>query len=253
MSCVTRSATELGQVLDIEPGDWDELLSTAPDPKDVERRARMLLRTIANRSQRLGEHATITFESDGPGCFAASRDEFQYLIRCLKGRKWIDVNSTMHDDRCEITAAGWAAYQSPETALAGKAFVAMWFNDETAAAWTDGLGPGIRSAGYRPIRLDLEEHNDMIDDRIQAEIIESRFLVADLTGHRNGVYFEAGFAHGRGIPVIWTCRKDHADKTHFDTRQYNRIEWDSPKGLAERLNLRIRATIGQGPLAPVDG
>ncbi len=35
-----------------------------------------------------------------------------------------------------------------------------------------------------------------------------RFMIADFTGHRGGVYFEAGFAHGLGIPVIWTCRED---------------------------------------------
>jgi hypothetical protein len=73
--------------------------------------------------------------------------------------------------------------------------------------------------------------------------------VADFTGERGGVYFEAGFALGLGRQVIWTVREDVLDKVHFDNRQYNFIVWKS-SGLdkfAERLGLRIEATVGRGP------
>jgi hypothetical protein len=42
-------------------------------------------------------------------------------------------------------------------------------------------------------------------------------LVADFTGQRGGVYWEAGFAQGLGIPVIRTCKSDELWKLHFDT------------------------------------
>jgi nucleoside 2-deoxyribosyltransferase len=67
--------------------------------------------------------------------------------------------------------------------------------------------------------------------------------VADFTGHRGGVYYEAGFALGLGRPVIWTCHKDHLTQAHFDTRQYNHIEWSDSRELRERLRNRILATI----------
>jgi len=60
---------------------------------------------------------------------------------------------------------------------------------------------------------------------------------------RGGVYFEAGFAMGLGIPVIWTVRKDQIEQVHFDTRQYNHIVYDSPEDLKQKLCNRIRATI----------
>lgn len=72
-------------------------------------------------------------------------------------------------------------------------------------------------------------------------------MIADFTGNRNGVYFEAGFAMGLGIPVIWTCRKDHIDNVHFDTRQYNHIVWETPEELREKLTYRIEATIPNRP------
>jgi nucleoside 2-deoxyribosyltransferase len=79
--------------------------------------------------------------------------------------------------------------------------------------------------------------------QIIADIRRSKFLIADFTGHRGGVYFEAGFALGLGLPVIWTCRKEELDKLHFDIRQYNFIDWETDGELQERLTNRIRATI----------
>jgi nucleoside 2-deoxyribosyltransferase len=78
---------------------------------------------------------------------------------------------------------------------------------------------------------------------IVAEIKRSGLLVADFTAHRQSVYYEAGFAHGYGIPVIWTCRADHIRAAHFDTRQYNHIVWDTPATLRARLTSRIEATM----------
>ena len=83
-----------------------------------------------------------------------------------------------------------------------------------------------------------------------------RFAVLDLLwltcthgegGARGGVYYEAGFAYGLKIPVIFTCREDMFDKIHFDTRQYNHIGWAEPDDLVEPLKQRILARIGEGP------
>jgi len=58
------------------------------------------------------------------------------------------------------------------------------------------------------------------------EIRRARFLIADLTGGNNGAYWEAGFAEGLGKKVIYTCRRDWADKIHFDKDQFVRVPWD---------------------------
>lgn len=59
------------------------------------------------------------------------------------------------------------------------------------------------------------------------------------------MYFEAGFAIGLGIPIIWTAREDEVKggKIHFDIRQYNCIEWKNPEDLKEKLINRIKAVI----------
>jgi len=91
--------------------------------------------------------------------------------------------------------------------------------------------------------VDQDPHNEKIDDRIMAEIRRSGLLIADVTNHRPGVYFEAGFALGLGIPVFWTCRETDIDAAHFDTRQYNHVVWANSEELKEKLANRIAANI----------
>ena len=129
----------------------------------------------------------------------------------------------------------------------------MWFDDSMKDAYENGIKLGIEDAGYNPLPINRKEHINKIDDEIIAEIRRSRFVVADFThgdtGARGGVYYEAGFAHGLNIPVIFTCRKDVLEDIHFDTRQYNHIPWEPEKLVEFRKALadRISAVIGDGP------
>jgi hypothetical protein len=127
-------------------------------------------------------------------------------------------------------------------------FVAMSFDSQLDSAWTDGFREGILAAGYRPMRIDTKEYVNGISDEIMAEIQRSRFVVADYTLLNNGVYFEAGFAVGRGIPVIPTCRSDYLGRLHFDIRHINTLKWETPAELAKDLAKRISGVLGDGPL-----
>jgi hypothetical protein len=130
-------------------------------------------------------------------------------------------------------------------------FCAMWFSPDLMPLWSEAIEPAIANAGYEPKRIDKHEHTNRIDDEIVAMIRRSRFVVADFTGQRGGVYFEAGYALGQGRRVIWTCRQDSLNDVHFDTRQYNFLVWNPGEyaDLAKRLQNRIEATLGRGPLS----
>jgi nucleoside 2-deoxyribosyltransferase len=82
--------------------------------------------------------------------------------------------------------------------------------------------------------------------KIITEIKNSRFIIADVTHQRAGVYFEAGYALGLGLPVIWSVRDDDLNNVHFDTRQYNHIVWESEAHLSEQLYFFITSLIGKG-------
>lgn len=152
-----------------------------------------------------------------------------------------------------ITAKGHEHLEELRKAMpnSSKVFVAMWFDRSMSKAWEKGIKPAIRDSGYEPFRVDEAEDAGRIDDRIIAEIRRSGFIVADLThgaeGARGSVYYEAGFAHGLGKPVIFTCRKDLIEKIHFDIRQYYHILWEKPEDLRTKLANRISAVVGDGP------
>lgn len=153
-----------------------------------------------------------------------------------------------------LTFEGWSAIENlNKNSDAGEqAFVAMWFDQSMADAYTYGIEPAVVERGYRSVRIDKKEHINKIDDEIIGEIRRSKFLISDFTSApgcpRGGVYFEAGFAFGLNKPVIWTCRKDLIGEVHFDTRQYNHIVWSTPDELRTALSNRIGAVIGDGPL-----
>jgi nucleoside 2-deoxyribosyltransferase len=140
-----------------------------------------------------------------------------------------------------------------------QAFIAMWFDSTMQDVCEQGFEKAIVAAGYKPMRIDKKEHNNRIDDEIVAEIRRSKFVVADFTCGsieangttqaiaRGGVHFEAGYAMGLGIPVIWTCRRDMIENVHFDTRQFSHVVWESPDELKVGLYNRICATIGEMP------
>ena len=120
----------------------------------------------------------------------------------------------------------------------------MWFAPSMDEMFENGIKPAVEIDGEtKCMRIDLKEHNNKICDEIIAEIRRSKYLIADFTGQRGGVYFEAGFAQGLGIPVIWTVKSSAVKSLHFDTRQYNHIVYKNAEDLRRKLRNRIRATI----------
>ena len=65
-------------------------------------------------------------------------------------------------------------------------------------------------------------------------------VIVDVTHHSRNCYFEAGYALGQKIPVIWTCREDDSGGTAFDVSTYPRIQWTDAADLRVRLEHRIR-------------
>ncbi len=152
-------------------------------------------------------------------------------------------------DGYEIPIDGWKAIEASDSLNKQSkiGFIAMPFAEEFDALYANALHPGIYNAGYQPVRIDNVQHNNRIDDEIIANIRKSRFIVADLSMNRGGIYFEAGYALGMGLPVIWTVKHSALKDVHFDNRQYNFLTWDDSNysELSKRITDRIEATIGR--------
>lgn len=239
------------EVHDVFPVNARELLDarwpTLPETLD-----RILLNLVAMSKRRPGAMVTVK-PSDISLLFAETTEEAGFFVAALRQLKWIEKTA---EKTYAITLEGWQRVADLERHLPSPdnpVFVAMWFGDkgtESTAqmkAVYSAISRGVQDAGYKAMRVDLVEHNQYIMNRILGDIRAAPFIVADFTGHRHGVYYEAAFARGLGREVVCCCRADNLSEAHFDTRQLNHILWDVPEQISDRVCSRIRGTIGQGP------
>ncbi len=237
---------------------------------------------IDKESSFIGSAISVHYGSDYPYYHCAIPSELRAILVLLSEEEYTKTPSVDTSKYISITVKGYERIR--ELKYPGrdsrKGFVAMWFNSEMDGVFEDAIKPAIEyiedgedEPRFEAIKIDDTEHINDINDEIIAAIRRSRFMVCDLTGYRGGVYFEAGFAKGLGIPVIYTCRKDWIDKdilkddkgnkveelldskgknikvmkegVHFDLAHMNRIEWEDGKleEFKDKLEKRIKAVI----------
>jgi len=226
-------------------------------------RGENLLRHIAGQLPSIGDVFKVPVSGVDEMLLAVTESlkmsEVSYLLDMLEAEEFLekgDHQTLSGPKEYAITPFGYAHLNEVATQAAKleQAFVAMWFDPTMDEVYEKAISPALIEAGYSPMRIDKKDHNNKIDDEIVAEIKRSAFVISDFThgdkGMRGGVYYEAGLAHGLGLPVIFTCREDLFGEIHFDTRQYNHLPWkaDQLDDFRTALVNRISATIGDGPL-----
>lgn len=128
-----------------------------------------------------------------------------------------------------------------------KIFMAFWFDEakELQKIFDNIVKPAIDNGGFLAERVSSSTTNpeNKISDEIIGMIKSSRAVIADCTGNRTAVYYEAGFARGMKIPVIWTCRKSDFENICFDVSHDPFIVWDDPVDLADKIVKRLKAIL----------
>lgn len=218
--------------------------------KTVPEKVELLVRYFADQSEAIGHEFKVEPESPYPAAWCKSEQEWKALVR----QTALELGYLKSDGiGIEVTLQGWQWILERPKANGNIGFIAMWF-DPGLSAVKSAIEEGISAAGYRSLRIDEDQFNDGVMDRIIARIRESRFVAADLTGNRGGVYYEAGFASGLNIPVFFLSREEQLDPTngnriHFDVAHKYVLPWkESDLGvLSQRLKDQIEALLGHGP------
>lgn len=198
--------------------------------------------------------------------YCVNSEEFSSLISVMKENEYIKNGSVAYSYQITFKGINHLTEINKNTNSLN-CFVAMWFCDEMFEAYSQGIEKAIHDTGYNPVNISIIQHNDNITDQILANIRKSKFVIADFTGNRGGVYYEAGFASGLGIPVIWTCKEEYFNQMiklnksgltfstednqdmlvksqiHFDISHFNFIVWSNHSDLYNKLKNRIEATI----------
>jgi nucleoside 2-deoxyribosyltransferase len=286
ISCVLRneydSRGSKPPVLPLQIEDLHRAVDTYRKLGPLEKLNNALLR-LGKMSTRLGSEISLSITKDYPLFHCFDDDEFHKVLRFLLLQDLIEWTPVMGGTQAvSLHHKGYERLQELQKAGIDSTtcFVAMWFNPDMQNVFDQAVKPAIEfteegqtEPRFKAIKIDNVEHINDINDEIIANIRRSRFMVCDLTGYRGGVYFEAGFAHGLGLQVIYTCRKDWSSEdklrdiagnvvetlkdssdrdirvrkegVHFDLAHRNRIEWEEDKlgEFREKLENRIKAVI----------
>jgi len=186
-------------------------------------------------------------------CFVPN-DIFNGTYRLLKRQNYLDL------ENFQLTTEGISYYKntskfdSPQSRFSRTVFVAQAFSPDLIDFYNTMYKPIIESKVFNlnPIQINNEEFDENIDNEIMNQIRQCRFMICDLTYARPSVYFEAGYALGRGVKIIYTCRNDHNSdepnfdaskfKVHFDIRNRKISFWemDELEDFKKRLIGRIK-------------
>jgi hypothetical protein len=269
LSGAIRQATDLdpkqGIVERIEEGNFEELAARFREPSGALAQVDRLLVEIDARTPFLGANTPPESHLAWAARLGLSRQhDLECLNKELAQLGWFDWGEEDGTDcwyRLKHPGFERAAEFRRKHGPGNQAFVAMWFSKGLTPAYADAIGPALREVGYSPYRVDFDSHNEPIDDKIIAEIRRSRIVLAECTGIRPSVYFEAGFAMGLGAELIWTCFDESVvpdgqtpfaaprsldggswfERLAFDTRQYPFLQWATLTQLKEKIVDRVRA------------
>ena len=173
-------------------------------------------------------------------------DQTNVFIKYLEKEELLSCLDSKNEMHISLTPEGWKRVdelQQQNVKKSNTVFVAMSFADDMKET-RETIKNVIIKNDYSPRIMDEIEHNHQIVPEMLYEIRESRFVIAELTGHNNGAYFEAGYALGFGKEVIQVCNKEKfGEDGHFDVKQINTVLWENQDDLSARLDARIKATI----------
>ena len=127
-----------------------------------------------------------------------------------------------------------------------KLFVIMKFGDAALDSAYEGVyKPAGLAAGFeKVVRVDEIQDSGNMSQQIVEHIATSRLVIADLSGERPNCYYEAGFAHALGKPIVFCVRQQ--DTIHFDLAAYRFIVWDTEASLRRKVKARLDSIQEQG-------
>ena len=239
---------DLGPIFEkISKDDLNNML-----PKNTTQRFEKAFINFASDHAEFGQHFTID-NSLFPRYYCKNESQYDFLRSTWREQGYIVTNA---DSNWVVTAKGWAHFESltnmfKKHVKATQVFVAMSFDAAHELIYSDAIEPAIIECGYIPKIIKEVEFNSGVMDAIISEIRNSRFVIADFTGNKNGVYYEAAFASGLNLEVIKGVHKSHMDteylrdnphhKLHFDVTHLNFIVHESNNEYKNRIVKRIKA------------
>lgn len=221
----------------------DYIMNSPLIPRTIGNKVNKLILYLYRRTEALGDRVRLRSISTSFNLtYSSNETEFVRILDYITAKGYITRESS-NDLILSFEGIEFAQELEQQRQKSTQCFIAMSFNEDLLSQFKEKVMPKIQATGFSPITVDMVHHNDDIADRIIYEIKNSHFVIADFTEQKKGVYYEAGYAKGLGLEVIWTVKEEDVTSLHFDTNHLNHITWKTPEELGQKLQDRILATI----------
>lgn len=250
VSHVLRTASENGNVYNLSSKAIDSILKR--QNSSVSEQVDNFIRCLGKNQKEPGKYIRINRTNIWALVGCVSKDSLDFIIEYLEKEELIDRYNEIDfsGENFRLSFNGWSHFNNLENHRNNyrKAFMAMSFSNKTLLKiFNDCMKESVNQTGFNLIKLDENKKAGSIDDKLRVEIQTSDFMIADLSDDNSGAYWEAGYAEGLGIPVIYFCEQEKFDKksTHFDTNHLHTVIWNKEKihEAMDNLKATIRATL----------
>ena len=162
------------------------------------------------------------------------RDE---LVKVLKNKD-CDITEEIYKDAVNLLDTG--GYKDLRKRLAEEIseryafFICPYGNEAVDRNYEMVIKPSMKAYKFRIEREDEIANAGPVNEIITKAIVRSKLIVADLTGERAHCYYNAGFAHALGKPVILLAQT--GTTRHFDIPGYQWHYWNSYEDLKPKFD-----------------
>jgi hypothetical protein len=122
-------------------------------------------------------------------------------------------------------------------------FICPFDNKEIDHNYEFVIKPCVEKHQFSIQRADEITHTQTITETIISAINKARFIIADLTEAKPNCYYEVGYAHAVGKPVIIIAKNGTA--RHFDLVAHNWTYWDTYEDLKPKIEKRIDGVLSE--------
>ena len=162
------------------------------------------------------------------------RDE---LVKVLKNKD-CDITEEIYKDAVNLLDTG--EYKDLRKRLAEEIseryafFICPYGNEAVDRNYEMVIKPSMKAYQFSIEREDEIANAGPVNEIITKAIVRSKLIVADLTGERAHCYYNAGFAHALGKPVILLAQT--GTTRHFDIPGYQWHYWNSYEDLKPKFD-----------------
>jgi nucleoside 2-deoxyribosyltransferase len=183
---------------------------------------------------------------------AKDGQEVHYDLRshkCLTYRTILNLRQVLTQELSagRPSSASSLAHVRRAENMTSEVFVAMPRTEEMEDIFHFGIQQPMANAGFSCRRPEIGAYPADHITKLQDRITSSPLMIAELTGSDPNVYFEIGYAWGRGCPTILVTRDE--SELHYDVRSHKCLTYKSILGLADCLKRELEGLKAEGILS----